>query len=48
MSAHYLVKCRACDKAELAKHLLKTQTLVLSLLMWRLCLPFTYADAKYA
>lgn len=31
MSAHYLVKCRTCDEAELAKHLLKTQTPVLSL-----------------
>lgn len=31
MSAHYLVKCRTCDEAELAKHLLKTQTPILYL-----------------
>lgn len=44
----FLGKCRTCDKAELAKRLRETHTLVLFTLMWHLCLPLTYTDARYA
>lgn len=48
MSALCLVKCQTCDESELAKHLLKTQTPIFYLLMWRSCLPFTQTHAKRA